>query len=294
MSPNFARKFTIAVIACALALTACGSSSEPARSASSNYSQATRIAPCGVSISSLGASKQLVVHYQPSQATGWPAPYSLTVGGHQSCVQVFYDHDTYRISLLPFGPAGGSPNPVYEAVPKDPNVAFKNTLAQDFGRIYTYRYLGGLPSGAEFVVESYGVRLYREVKGLVWGSDLYAIYEPGKTGPAINSDLQFIQVYSTRYPAGGGAGSRVDAPGPTPYYGEGAGLTSIDGHQIVNFYDPGPGVLFPVSPHGGVGPQVVRLETFLARDTGRRNAAGRKVVDIYGGIKWGFAFETVK
>jgi len=226
MSPNFARKFTIAVIACALALTACGSSSEPARSASSNYSQATRVAPCGVSISSLGASKQLVVHYQPSQATGWPAPYSLTVGGHQSCVQVFYDHDTYRISLLPFGPAGGSPNPVYEAVPKDPNVAFKNTLAQDFGRIYTYRYLGGLPSGAEFVVESYGVRLYREVKGLVWGSDLYAIYEPGKTGPAINSDLQFIQVYSTRYPAGGGAGSRVDAPGPTPYYWPGASTTA--------------------------------------------------------------------
>jgi hypothetical protein len=79
-----------------------------------------------------------------------------------------------------------------------------------------------------------------------------------------------------------------------PYYGEGARLTSIHGHQIVNFYDPGPGVLSPVSPHGGVGPQVVRLETFLAEDTGRRNAAGKKIVDIYGGIKWGFAFETVE
>jgi hypothetical protein len=245
----------------------------------------------------LAASKQLALRYEPSQATGWPAPYSPTVGGHESCVQVSYGHKTYRISVLPFRQAGSSPNPVYEAVPKDPDVAFKTTLAQEFGRHYTFRYLGGLPAGAKFVIESYGVHLYPRTKGLVWGSDLYAIYKPGRTGPAINSDLQFIQVYSTRFPSSGPAGSRVDAPrsnSQAPYYGEGAGLTTINGHQIVNFYDPGPGVPFPSSPHGATGPQVDRIETFLAKDTGRRNTAGTKIVDVYGGFEWGFAFETVE
>jgi hypothetical protein len=70
-----------------------------------------------------------------------------------------YGDKTYRISLLQFGQAGSSPNPVYEAVPMDPDVAFKKTLAQEFGRHYAFRYLGGLPSGGRFVVESYGVRL---------------------------------------------------------------------------------------------------------------------------------------
>jgi hypothetical protein len=264
-------------IAAALLAAGCGGSPVAARAGSS---------------SARAASKQLAAHYEPSQATGWPAPYSPTAGGHEPSVKVSYGHKTYRISLLPFGQAGSSPNPVYEAVPKDPDVAFSKTLAQDFGRHYTFRYLGGLPSGAKFVIESYGVRLYRRANGLVWGSDLYAIYEPGKTGPAINSDLQFIQVYSTRYPSGG-ASSRVDCAGQAPYYGQGAGLTTINGHHIVNFYDPGPGVLFPVSPRGGTGPQVDRLETFLAKDTGARNAAGKKIVDIYGGIEWGFAFEIV-
>jgi hypothetical protein len=261
------------------------------------------IATAGVAVCALAASggssiasatsRHLETHYQSSQATGWPAPYSTTIGGHQSSVQVTYMHKTYRISLLPFGQPGRSPNPVYEAIPNNPDVAFKKTLAQEFGRHYTFSYLGGLPTGAQFVIESYGVRLYHERKGLVWGSDLYAVYEPGKTGPAINRDLQFIQVYSTRYPSGGAA-SRVDSPSFSPYYGEGAGLTTINGHQIVNFYDPGPGVLLPVSPHGGVGPQVDRLETFLAKETGRRTAAGKEIVEIYGGIEWGFAFEVVE
>jgi hypothetical protein len=246
----------------------------------------------------LAASKQLVAQYEPSQATGWPAPYSPTFGGHESSAQVSYGHKTYRISLLPFSQPGSSPDPVYEAVPKDPDVAFKRTLTQQFGRHYSFRYLGGLPAGAEFVIESYGVHLYRRTGGLVWGSDLYAVYKPGETGPGIDSDLHFIQVvYSTRFLSGGGAESRVDVPGrhsQTPYYGEGAGLTTIKGRQIVNFYDPGPGVPFPRSPHGGTGPQVDRLETFLAKDTGRRDPAGKEVVDIYGGIEWGFAFKTVE
>jgi hypothetical protein len=206
-----------AALAGVYAIAAWGGSSPAAASSS--------VAGCGGSSSALAVSKQLVTQYEPSQGTGWSAPYSPTVGGHEPCVQLSYGYKTYRISLLPFGQPGGSPNPVYEAVPKDRDVAFKTTLAKEFGRHYTFRYLGGLPSGAKFVIESYGVHLYRRTNGLVWGSDLYAVYTPGKTGPGIDSDLQFIQVfYRIRLPSGGGAESRVDVPGrhsQAPYYGEG-------------------------------------------------------------------------
>jgi hypothetical protein len=275
-------------VAAALLAAGCGGSSPPAARAGLR--------------SVLAAPGHLVAHYKPSQATGWPAPYARTVGGHVPRVRLSYGGNTYRIALLRFGQAGLSPSPVYEAVPEDPGVAFQKTLAREYGRHYTFRYLGGLPSGARFIIESYGVRLHRVRlphggSGLDWGGDLYAIYKPGKAGPAISSDLQFIQVVSDRYASGGG-GSRVDVSDPhsrAPYSGEGAGLTTVHGrHRIVNFYDPGPGQIGPVSPHGGSGPQVFRLETFLARNTGRATAAGKKIVDIYGGFKWGFAFTTVK
>jgi hypothetical protein len=220
----------------------------------------------------LATSKQLVAHYEPSQATGWKFPAPTTLGGHRSCVQVSYGQKTYPISLLSFGQAGSSPNPVYEAVPKDPDIAFNKTPANAFGRHYVFGYLSGLPSGAKFVVESYSVYIDGGAKGVArWGADLYAIYEPGKSGPAINSDVNFIQVVYIN-------GNRfVDDQYPkAPYAGEGAGLTSINGHRIVNYYDR-------VLTGGGTPqPQVFRAETFLVKDTGRTNAAGKKIVDIYG------------
>jgi hypothetical protein len=235
-------------------------------------------------------SKQLVVRYEPSQATGWKFPAATTLGGHRSCVQVSYDHMTYRISVLSFGRAGSSPNPVYEAAPADPYVAFKKTLAQAFGRHYVFRYLSGLPSGAKFVVESYSVYIDRAGKeGAKWGADLYAIYEPGKTGPAINSDVNFIQVVYNSYHPPGYGNRFVDNQYPkVPYAGEGAGLTSVNGHRIVNYYDR----VMVIS--GPPQSQVFRAETFLVKDTGRTNAAGKRIVDIYGGIEWGFAFKTAE
>ena len=266
----------VSTAGCVLALAACGGSSP--------------VAACGESSSTLATSKQLVGHYEPSQVTGWKFPAPTTLGGHRSCVQVSYGHKTYRISLLSFGRAGSSPNPVYEAVPKDPDVAFDKTLARAFGQHYVFRYLSGLPSGAKLVVESYSVYIDRTAKeGAKWGADLYAIYEPGKAGPAINSDINFIQVvYTTRYLPPGYGNRFVDNQYPkAPYAGEGAGLTSIDGHRIVNYYDR-------VLTGGGTPQsQVFRAETFLVKDTGRTNAAGKRIVDIYGGIEWGFAFKPV-
>jgi hypothetical protein len=272
-------------VAAALLATGCGGSSPVAARGSSP------VAACGGSSSTLATSKQLVPHYEPSQATGWKFQALTTLGGHRPCMQVSYDRKTYRISLLSFGQAGSSPNPVYEAVPTDPYVAFKKTLAQAFGRHYVFRYLSGLPSGAKFVVESYSVYVDRTAKeGAKWGADLYAIYEPGKTGPAIKSDVNFIQVvYASAYLPRGYGKRFVDNQYPkVPYAGEGAGLTSINGHRIVNYYDRV--MLLSGTPQSNV----FRAETFLVKDTGRRNAAGKKIVDIYGGIEWGFAFKTVE
>jgi hypothetical protein len=282
----------------AMLATACGGGSTTAGSGAGSGPGAgcggSSLAAARVGSSSALAashSKQLVVRYEPSQATGWKFPAPTTLGGHSSCMQVSYGHKTYRISLLSFGQAGSSPNPVYEAAPTDPDIAFQKTLAQAFGQHYVFRYLSGLPSGAKFVVESYSVYVDRTAKGgAKWGADLYAVYEPGKNGPAINSDVNFIQVvYASAYLPRGYGKRFVDNQYPkVPYAGEGAGLTSINGHRIVNYYDRV--MLFSGTPQSNV----FRAETFLVKDTGRRNAAGKRIVDIYGGIEWGFAFKTVE
>lgn len=117
---------------------------------------------------------------------------------------------------------------------------------------------------------------------LAFGADLYAVYKPGSsTNLPIASDLQFIQVaYDCCV---GGASSFVDSARHNPFYGEGGGLTSIDGNQTVSFYD------HMIDIAASPGASVARAETFLARDTGRKGRSGKEIVAIYGGVKWGFA-----
>jgi hypothetical protein len=126
--------------------------------------------------------------------------------------------------------------------PSDVTVKFKHTLARKWGAYYTFRYLGGLDSGARFTVESYGAfhgkPPSRRQSGILIGADLYAVYQPGhgRRNPPVNSDLQFIQV--VYYQIGPGSGDNlVDTDRATPFYGEGGGLTSIDGNQSVSFSD---------------------------------------------------------
>lgn len=231
------------------------------------------------------ASAKLVARYKPSQPTGWEPPYNRTIGGHVVSKEVTYGKKKYRLALLGFGPANKSPNPVYEAVPSDPKVAFKKTLARAWDRYYAIRYRGALPRGAKFVVESNSVYSTTDFD---FGADVYVVYKPGRSRKylPINSDLQFIQVvYSNAvHPE-----SFVDSMRHNPFYGEGAGLTSIDGNQIVSFYDR------PRLPILGKSPrvQVDRFETFLAQDTGKKNSAGKEIVNIYGGVKWGFELRPI-
>jgi hypothetical protein len=226
--------------------------------------------------------------YKPGQATGWSPPYTPTLGGHIASADFTWQGKAYRVSLLPFGPGEGAPDPIYENVPADATVRFKQTLARDWGSYYTFRYLGGLDGGATFTVESYGAWHGKPPNprqpGVAVGADLYAVYQPGAgSHPAVNSDLQFIQVLY--YQIGKGPGdNQVDTGRANPFYGEGGGLTSIDGNQSVSFSD------FIRQGFGGknLPPLLLIAETFLVQDTRMKDAAGRDIVNIFGGIKWGW------
>jgi hypothetical protein len=242
-----------------------------------------------------GLPSHLVLDYRPSQVTGWSPPSaSPTLGGHIGRSDFSWHGKTYRVSLLPFGQAGHAPDPVYEGHPVDTTVKFKQTLARKWGAYYTFRYLGGLPSGARFAIESYGAfhgqpPVPRQA-GMLVGADLYAVYHPGHGpgNPAVNNDLQFIQV--VYYQIGTNRGDNlVDTDRANPFYGEGGGLTSIDGNQSISFSD------FVREGFNGknLPPNLFVAETFLAQDTRTKDPAGKDIVKIFGGIKWGWQMRTV-
>jgi len=58
----------------------------------------------------------------------------------------------------------------------------------------------------------------------------------------------------------------------------------------VSFYD---------NPHLSQGaasrlrPVQFRAEVFLAQDTGTKNAAGKDIVNIFGGVKWGWQLHSL-
>jgi hypothetical protein len=124
-----------------------------------------------------------------------------------------------------------------------------------------------------------------------YGGDLFVLYEPDRASsdPPINDDLRWIQVVRTH------GRSYVDGHGRDPYYSR-AGLTSIDGKHVCDFYDrPGTGIGTALA---GEAPTTIAnqemFETFLVRDTGRKDRAGKGIIDIYGGIKWGWRVQAAQ
>lgn len=232
---------------------------------------------------------RLILDYQPSQITGWGGS---TLGGHVADYDFTYQDTAYIVSLMPFGQAGKSPDPVYEDVPADATINFQQTLAQAWGAYYSFRYLGG--QGA-FSVQSYSVYAHTSPSSAGFGGDLYLAYRPGRgRHPAIDDELQFIQVVS-RNSAGAGSAlvSTVDNNmRANPFYGApGAGALSVNGNVSVSFYDrPGQGVASraPVS----LAPWSAMFEVFLAQDTGMKDAAGKDIVNIFGGVKWGWQVQN--
>jgi hypothetical protein len=236
-----------------------------------------------------GQATGLTLDYQPRQITGWGA---FTLGGHVADYDFTYQDTAYTVSLVPFGQPGDSPDPVYEDVPADPAINFQQTLAQAWGDYYSFRYLGG---HCAFSVQSYSVYAHVSAPSAVgFGCDLYLVYQPGRgRRPVIDDELRFIQVVSEN---SGGAGSAlastVDNNGrANPFYGEGGGLISVNGTTSVRFYDrPGQGISSPVPI--SLAPRSARFEVFLAQDTGVKDAAGKGIVNIFGGVKWGFQVQN--
>ena len=249
--------------------------------------QTTRPVPCS----------HLVANYQPSQPTGWgpQGPGTLrngvgvTLGGHTASISFTFQGTPYQVSLLRFGQPGNSPDPVYEAAPSDPAVSFQSTLEKAYGAYYSFRYTGGFTGENEISVQSYNARAIEPPAGstmITCGAELYFVYEPDlRAGdPPISEDLQWIQVVNART-ADGPARSMVDNPGQANPHYLGA-LTSIYGRQLCNFFD---GPLTTTASRSQITLRIREtFETFLVQDTGIKDAAGKGIINVCGGIKWGW------
>jgi hypothetical protein len=246
-------------------------------------------------------SGRLALDYGAKQPTGWEPPYTPTLGGHVSAKDFTYRGKKYRIASLAFGQQGSSPDPVYEDVPANATIRYRQTLAKTWGKYYSFKYQpGGLPGGGSFTAESYSVTSGRTTSqtfkdrghraSQTFGGDVYVVYHPGdgRGHLALSSDLQFIQVV---YEWRGAQPTRVvdNDVRANPFYGEGSGLTSVNGNRSVSFYD------LPQWGTSGaaLAPAVFMAEVFLAQDTGIKNAAGKDIVNIFGGINWGWEMHSV-
>lgn len=266
----------------ALAATGLGSVTKPALAASAVGTGTRR-------------GDHLVLDYRPSQLTGWPttpgASFSRTLGGHTTSKDFAYGGIPHRISMLPFGQRGASVHPVYEDVPGDTTLNFRKTLEDAFGAHYEFRYVG-FRGSREFRVQSYGVFVREPTQTspeTQLGAGLYVVYEPDprRGDPPASENLQWIQV--TTFQGDMDMPPKADnLDRPNPFYPFG-GLTSVNGREVFNFIDI-PQRAIQLRP----GTEDARLnstflaEAFLAHDTGTKNAAGKDIVRIFGGIKWGW------
>jgi hypothetical protein len=234
-------------------------------------------------------AEHLVVNYQPSQPTGWPGGYNWSIGGHTASREFTYNGETWRISLVSFGQPG-DPDPVYEGVPGDSTINFDRVLTNAFGDYYSLNYVGGLRGQDRFTVLSYNVFVKEPTPTfpvLNFGGEVYVVYDPGgsQTVP-MNKPLQWIQViYATPQP-GSGLDNSYRA---NPFYILG-GLTSIYGHEVVNFVDAS-------QQFTGAAPHDLTIrwtaEAFLVQDTGMKGPAGKDIVNVFGGFEWGWQVQRV-
>ncbi len=234
-----------------------------------------------------GGRGHLVLRYRPSQQTGWGQEYTPTIGGHTGSANFTFQGTGYRVSLLPSGQPGDSPDPVYAAIPADSTVNFDQTLAAAWGSHYSFRYQGGFRGRDELAVGSYSAfadESSPDSPGLSYGADLYLTYTPHAGDPPVRGLMYWIQVIN--WPGGtGSASSTVDNGGhANPFYSPAGGLTSINGDQVFSFYDIPQDNL--MTGQAATVPDQFTAEVFLAQDTGVKDAAGKDIVNIFGGVRW--------
>ena len=251
------------------------------------------------------STDHLALNYLPSQPTGWPGQagrvrdgVGVTVGGHVASLPFTIHGTTNEVSLLPFGQTGNAPDPVYEGEPSDPTIKFQDTLQKAWGAYYSFRYIGGLRGRSAISVQSYSVFVTEPTAThpqLSFGMDVFLVYEPdpASSDPPITANLRWIQVNNL----GGGRSGTEFAQRACPYYFPG-GLTSVYGKPACSFYGGGTGAIGLQAPHTSGGPPAVSnqvmAESFLVRDTGRQDRAGKGIIDILGGVKWGYQVQAAQ
>ena len=253
------------------------------------------------------ASGGLVTNYLPSQPTGWPGQaghvrngVGVTIGGHVASLPFSLRNTAYEVALLSFGQAGNAPDPMYEGEPADPTIDFKDTLQQAWGAYYSFNYLGGFAGNSAISVQSYSVFVKEPTTThpmLTYGMDVFLAYEPdpASSDPPITANLRWIQVDNS-----GGKSATEFAQRACPYYFPG-GFTSVYGKPACSFYGGGTGGI-GVPPGGkapttGTGPAlsaVTMTESFLVEDTGRKDRQGKGIINIYGGVKWGYQLRAAQ
>jgi hypothetical protein len=254
----------------------------------------------------LASAGHLVADYLPSQPTGWPPQQGhardgvgITLGGHVASVPFTLRGARYEISLLAFGQSGDAPDPVYEPEPSDPTIDFKRTLQKAWGTHFSFNYVGGFSGGTAISVQSYSVKATASVKAtkpnvtqLTYGSDLFILYDPdpASSDPPITADLRWIEVSYAH-----GRSSTEFAQRANPYYFPG-GLTSVYGKPACSFYGaPAGGIAAPTTGKGPTGLSDLQMaESFLVLDTGRKDHAGKGIIDILGGVKWGWQVQAAQ
>jgi hypothetical protein len=240
----------------------------------------------------------MVLNYQASQPTGWG---QMTLGDHTTPL-TFNDGTgngrTYQISTLPFGQVAAKPDPVYENQPTKATINFTTTFNAAFGASYVLVNQGGFAGQNEFNVQSYSV--FANNGGQV-GEDIYIFYSPDKGDPPINANLHWIQViwnnWSSTPPDKNTTGvveNIVDNGGAAvPYYdsplGKGAaGITTINGAQVFNFYDKPGRPSSELAAYGFATPIQWMAEDFLVVDTGMKNGDNKEILNVFGGIEYGW------
>jgi hypothetical protein len=251
-------------------------------------------------------SDHLKLNYLPSQPTGWPAEaghlrdgVGVTIGGHVASAPFTVRGTTNEVSLLAFGQPENAPDPIYEPEPSDPTIAFKRTLQKAWGKYYSFRYTGGLRGGSAISVQSYSTVATATATRISFGCDLFLVYEPDPTSgdPPITADLRWIQVQNT-----GGRSSTEFQQRANPYYFPG-GLTSVYGKPACSFYGVSGGGIGVAPPRtsqspradtGSAGLNGVMAESFLVHNTRQKDRAGKGIIDILAGVKWGYQVQPVQ
>jgi hypothetical protein len=234
------------------------------------------------------------VDYRPSQPTGWSwtpgQPFSTTVGGHVTSVDFDFYGQPCRVNVLASGDPTDPYGVRYEDRPADPDIGYPKVLADTCGDHYTFRYLGGFPGCSELRVQSYSAFAFHDAS-YHFGANIYLVYVPDLAhgDPPADDATQWIQVVKHSDPMSSDLNvDNADRANPFYIYG---GLTSINGGLVNNFVDcPQTGVLAN-GPSGGqptLGTHLFQAESFLARDTGQVDRSGKGIVEIYGGVRWGW------